>query len=147
MTVRRVAAVASVALLAAGAYAPATAAPKPKPFSGTYTVTLAPDPVINVWSTAGKKNCYTLNPGSADTRTVKLPRAGRLTVVLDSAQDTALSDWDLYVLDKAGDEIGSSSGPTAHEEVGAKLKKAQEITIAVCNLTGSPSGKVTYQLT
>jgi hypothetical protein len=41
--IRRVAAVTGLVVLAAGAYAPATAATK-KPFSGKYDVTLLPDP-------------------------------------------------------------------------------------------------------
>lgn len=144
MSVRRVAALSALAVLAAGAFLPAQAAAKP--VTGSYKVTLTPDPLINVYSTAGRKNCFTLNPSSVDTRGVKLPRAGRLTIVLDSPQDTPLADWDLYVLDKAGNEVGSSTGATAHEEVSAKLKKPTDIVISVCNLTGSTSGTVTYKL-
>lgn len=86
MQVRRIVPIAAVAVVAAGAYLPANAAPKA--FTGSYTVTLTPDPVINAYSTAGKKNCYTLSPSSVDRRNIKFPRAGRLSVVLESAQDT-----------------------------------------------------------
>lgn len=146
MQIRTLIAAAAVGVVAAGALAPAVAAPKPKPFAGSYTVTLSPDPVINAWSSSGEQNCFTLNPSSVDKRNLKVPRAGKLQLVLDSPQEHALSDWDMYVLDKAGEQLGVSNGGTAHEEIVLKLKKATEITVAVCNLTGSPQGKVTYKL-
>jgi hypothetical protein len=146
MNLRRLAPLAAVGLLALGAFAPAQAAPKK--FAGSYTVTLLPDPSPNAFVLAGMANCQNVNPQSVDKRDLAVPRAGRLNVVLDSADPTGTgnTDWDLYVLDSAGDELGSSHGGSSHEETSFKLKTKQTISVIVCNLAGQPSGTVTYSL-
>ncbi|MCW2573465.1 MAG: hypothetical protein QOJ09_1162 [Actinomycetota bacterium] len=146
MQVRRVATVATLAVLAAGAYAPALAAPKP--FSGSYQLTLLPDPTPNAFVAAGMADCKNVNPASVDKHPLTVPRAGRLNVVLDSPDPTGkgVTDWDLYVLDSAGDDLANSSGGTSHEEVDIKFKAKTAITIVACNLAGQPNGTVTYKL-
>lgn len=145
MRARSLAAVAVVGVLAAGAYAPAQAAPK---FTGSYSVRLMPDPTPNAFVEAGMRNCKNVNPQAVDKHALALPRAGRLNVVLDSPDPTGagVTDWDLYVLDKDGEDIGDSHGGTSHEEVDVKLKTKQSVTVVVCNLAGQPQGKVTYSL-
>jgi hypothetical protein len=146
MNSRRVAAAASLLVLAAGAYAPALAAPKA--FSGTYTVSLLPDPSPNAFHTAGKGNCFNINPAAVDKHALSVPRAGKLDVVLDSPDPTGSgkTDWDLFVTDSAGETIGEGSGGTSHEETSITFKSAAGITVIVCNLAGQPSGTVTYKL-
>ena len=147
MQIRRVVAVATLAVLAAGAYAPAMAAPK-KPFAGSYQLTLLPDPSPNAFVLAGKAECMNINPSAVDKHPLSVPRAGRLNVVLDSPDPTGkgVTDWDLYVLDSSGDDLADSSGGTSHEEVDIKFKKAEKITLVACNLAGQPSATVTYKL-
>lgn len=142
--VRTLVSVAAVAALAAGTFTPATAATKPK-FAGGYTVTLQPDPTLE----AALGACEGVNPNAVDKRDVKVPVAGKLKVVLDSADFTgrSLTDWDLYLLDPAtGAELGSSHGGTSHEEANITLKAARTVTIVTCNLIGSEEGKVDYSV-
>ena len=146
MNLRRIVPVAAVAVVVAGAFAPAQAAPKK--FAGSYAVTLMPDPTPNGFHEAGMGNCFNLNPSAVDHRAVKVPRKGKLTVILDSADPTGTNntDWDLYVTDAAGESLGEGNGATSHEEVVIKFKKAETINVAVCNLAGAPDGTVTYSL-
>ena len=145
MNLRRIVPLAAVGLLAVGAFAPAQAAPKK--FAGSYTVTLLPDPTPNAFHAAGNGNCFNLNPGAVDRRDLKVPGKGKLTITLDSPDPTGsgLTDWDMYVTGD-GEELGEGSGATSHEEVTMKFKKAQTISVAVCNLAGQPTGTVTYSL-
>jgi hypothetical protein len=146
MNLRRILPLAAVAVLAAGAFLPAQAAPKK--FAGSYSVTLLPDPTPNVFVEAGMGNCFNVNPAAVDRRDLKVPTKGRLSIVLDSPDPTGTgnTDWDLYVTDKDGESLGEGSGATSHEEVTFKLKKATTVTVSVCNLAGQPSGTVTYSL-
>jgi hypothetical protein len=146
--IRRVAAVTGLVVLAAGAYAPATAATK-KPFSGKYDVTLLPDPSPNAFVLAGKDGCFNLNPAAVDKHDLAVPRAGRLELVLDSADPTGTgqTDWDMYVFAKDGELLADASGATSHEETSIKFKAATPVTVVVCNLAGAPSGTVSYKLT
>lgn len=146
MQVRTVAALAALGVVAVGAYAPATAAPKK--FAGSYSLTLLPDPTPNAFVEAGMANCKNVNPASVDKRDFTMPYSGRLDVVLDSPDPTGagVTDWDLYIVDSAGDTAGDSSGGTSHEEVTIKVKKKEKYTFIACNLAGQPSGTVTYSL-
>ena len=147
----------AVALLAAAAVTtvPAHAAtkPKPKPIKGSYTVTLVPDPTPNATNTIGKDGCTGVSPKGVDNHAFKVPAAGKLNVVLDSPDPTgapgglAGTDWDLYLLDSDGIIVDSSHGGTSHEETVDKFKKAQKLTIQVCNLAGQPDATVTYTFT
>lgn len=146
MKLRRILPLAAVVVLAAGAFVPAQAAPK---FAGSYNVTLLPDPSPNAFHTGlGMGNCFNVNPQSVDRRELKVPGKGKLTLVLDSADPTGTgnTDWDMYVTDKSGESLGEGTGGTSHEEVSIKFKKAETVTVSVCNLAGQPNGTVTYSL-
>src|SRR5687767_3727734 len=103
MMVRRVAAVASLALLAAGAYAPATAAPKPKkkPISKTYELTLAP--LFTENAACSDEN---LEGISLHTETIKPTGPGLLSVKVTGFQ----GDWDIAIKDANNEEIAAGSG-------------------------------------
>jgi hypothetical protein len=146
MNLRRIVPLAAVAVLAAGAFLPAQAAPKK--FAGSYSVTLLPDPTPNAFHAAGMGNCFNLNPAAVDRHDLSVPSKGKLTVILDSQDPTGTSntDWDLYVYDKSGESLGEGTGGTSHEEVVIKFKKPETITVSVCNLAGQPNGTVSYSL-
>ncbi len=147
MSLRRIVPLAAVAVLAAGAFLPAQAAPKK--FAGSYNVTLMPDPSPNAFHTGlHMGNCFNINPMAVDRRELKVPGSGKLSLVLASADPTGAgkTDWDLYVTDKSGESLGEGTGGTSHEEVVIKFKKAETVNVAVCNLAGQPNGTVTYSL-
>jgi hypothetical protein len=149
----------AVALLTAAAVstAPAHAATKPRPLKGSYNVTLLPDPTPNVTNTVGKDGCTGLSPEGVNSHSFKVPAAGKLHVVLDSADPTGTpsagpagsvgTDWDLYVLDSDGVIVDGSHGGTSHEETTDKFKKAQQLSIQVCNLAGEPNATVSFTFT
>ena len=144
MRVRRVATIATLGLLVAGAYAPATAAPKKKPLTKTYDLTLLP-----VQGSATEA-CATpqLEGISVDTQKVTPTGPGFLTVTVTGFQ----GDWDISVKDADGAEIAKGSGndtPNAGpgtETVEMKFKKPVSLDIRTCNFAGSPSahGEFTF---
>jgi hypothetical protein len=134
-----------VATLAAAGLAAAPAhASGAKVIKGSYDVTLTPDPSLEA-STA----CEALVPSAVDNHPLTVPRAGILSVVLDSPDPTGTgnTDWDLEILDADGAVNSSSEGGSSHEEATAKYKKGQQITNQVCNLAGAPNGTVSYTFT
>jgi hypothetical protein len=144
--IRRIVPLAAIGVLALGAVMPAQAAPKK--FAGSYSVTLLPDPTPNAFVLAGKENCFNVNPAAVDKHPLTVPRAGKLSIVLDSPDPTGTgnTDWDLFLVDKGGETIDSSHGGSSHEEVTSKFKGKADVTIIVCNLVGQPNGTVTYSL-
>ena len=152
---RRVTVPLALLTVAALGIVPAQAAkpkPKPKPIKGSYSVTLVPDVSPNVVAQTGATPvCGTLAP-SMDKHPFTVPAAGTLSVVLDSPDPTkgaypAGPDWDLWLLDAAGDTIDGSHGGTAHEQVATKFKKKTPLTILVCNINGEPTGNISYTFT
>lgn len=135
-------------LAVALAVAPAHAA-TPKPITGSYTVTLPPNPTLEATGQIGDGCDTSPIPTGTDDHAFKVPAAGTLDVHLDSADPTGTNntDWDLYVLDTDREVIDSSHGGTSHEETISKFKKGQAVTIQVCNLAGSPQAKVSYTFT
>ncbi len=124
---------------------------KPKPITGSYTLTLVPDPSPNSSAATGTSGCTGVIPQSTDKHPFAVPGAGTLQVVLDGDDPAkgatpAGVDWDLYINDASG-EVASSHGGTAHEEVSFKLKKKTGLTFIVCNLGGPPNGKVSFSFT
>jgi hypothetical protein len=109
---------------------------------GTYTVTLMPDPTLQVAAA-----CDPVVPTSTDNHPLTVPGAGTLSVVLDAPDPAGAGDWDLYILDADGSVNASSDGDSAHEEATAKYKKGQQVTLSVCNLAGAPNGTVSYVFT
>lgn len=147
MNARRLALLSGAALLAVGAFAPAQAAPAK--VAGSYKLTLQPDPLINAFSLADMKNCTHVRAESTDKRTIKMPRAGKLKVNLESPDPAGrglVFDWDMYLLDDKGATLGSGTSAGPFEEVQVTLKKATPVTFIVCNLTGTNEGKVSYSL-
>jgi hypothetical protein len=137
--------------LAAAAVVPAAGAsaakpPKVKVMKGSYALTLPPDPTMEATGAAGKE-CFNVDPASADNHALTLPGKGTLHVVLDSANVQGKTDWDLYVLDAAGSTIDSSHGPSSHEETTDPGVGKGKVTIRACNLLGEPAATVSYTFT
>jgi hypothetical protein len=142
MSTRRVAVATLLVVLAAGAFAPATAGPKKPPITKTYDLTLVP-----LWT---EPSAACVNPEfegvSVDTQEINPTGPGILTVKVNGFT----GDWDISVKDAAGDEIVKGSGndtpnPGPGEEtVEMKFKKAQPLKIAICNFAGTPAAKATY---
>lgn len=141
----------AVATASATGAAAKTAKKKPAPLKtmkGSYSVTLVPDPTMEAQGALGHI-CDNTDPESANSKAISLPGAGTLHVVLDSPDPTGTNntDWDLVVLDAAGNEIDHSDGSTSHEETYDPGLKKGKVTIKVCNLAGAPNGKVSYTYT
>lgn len=144
---RRHALAATAALLALGtaSFAPANAATKPKPFSGTKSYTdTTPDPTGS--ATTGS-DCSSALPGDPLKEagfTVTVPAPGKLKVGL-----TNTLDWALEIRDPKGTVVGSSDGsnPNDVEGTSIKAKKAGKYTIIPCNLGGEPTITVNYSYT
>lgn len=142
MQVRRIASVAALAVLAAGAYAPAVAGPKKAPITKSYDLNLIP-----LWvSPSGACVNPEFEGISLNTQTIKPTGPGILTVKVSGFT----GDWDISIKDEAGEEITKGSGndtpnPGPGEEIAqTKFKKAQTIKIAICNFAGTPAAKATY---
>jgi type 1 fimbria pilin len=145
MQVRRVATVATVGLLIAGAYAPATAAPKKKPITKTYDLMLLPVQASPTDACATPE----LEGISVDTQKITPTGPGFLSVKVTGYY----GDWDIAVKDAEGTEIAKGSGndtpnPGAGTETfEMKFKKAEPLQIAICNFAGTPQGTATYTYT
>jgi len=148
MQVRRVAAVATLAVLAAGASAPAMAGGK-KPITKSYTMQLMPVPD----PPAGSPSCARaqLEGISIHTETLKTTGPGTLKVTVNGFG----GDWDITVYDADGlvgvgdgTSTGGGAPATAGEDVFTqKFKKAAELKISTCNFAGTPNAKGSYTFT
>ena len=137
-------AVATIATAVSASAAPAKKA-KAHVVKGSYDVTLLPDPTVEATDQTGT-NCANVNPESVDLHPLSLPGKGMLHVVLDGTDPTGQAlDWDLYLLDAHGNDIGESTGASSHEEIIAPAKG--KVTIKACNLMGAPTATVTYAYT
>jgi hypothetical protein len=141
--------VAALAVLAAGtvAIAPASAAPRPKPFKDSKEVTdNTADPT---GSGTDGADCSSMLPTAgtpledAPTK-IKVPGLGKLKVSLENT-----GDWALEVRDPKGVIIGSSdgSGPTDLEATTVKTKKAGTYKVWACNLGGAPTATLSWSWT
>ena len=150
MQVRRVATVATVALLAAGAYAPAIAGPTKAPVKKSYDMQLPPVPN----PPSGTPTCAddALVGTAIHSETLKTTGPGTLTVKVNGFY----GDWDITVysgdkeLEGVGD--GTSTGAGAPATAGEdtfemKFKKATTLDIRTCNFAGSPQAHGTYTFT
>ena len=150
MQVRRVATVATLAVLAAGAYAPATAAPKQKPVTKAYDMQLLPVPD----PPSGTPSCNRaeLEGISIHSETLKTTGPGTLKVKVNGFS----GDWDISVfsgdheLEGVGD--GTSTGGGAPATAGEdtfeqKFKKAVTLQISICNFAGTPKAHGEYTFT
>ena len=145
MNSRSLALVAAVGVLAVGAYAPATAAPKTKPISMEYDVQGLPNPQPLPSGTSCLESEY--EGFSRTTKTIKTTGPGVLSVTVNGFS----GDWDITLMDKDGEEMavgaGTSTGGGAPATDGedtlvTKLKKPGTFQVAVCNFLGSPQAHV-----
>ena len=151
MIVRRAVSLALLAAVAVSASPSHAAGKKKPPVKGSYAVTLMPDPSANVLTTAGQPGQCGVNPRAQDRHSFTVPAAGYLAVTLD-AQDPKpgtpyVFDWDVFLLDSTGGALAEGNSSEAHEEIGAKFKKGQTVTILSCNLNGVPNATVSYAFT
>ena len=155
MSARKALPVALSLVVAAGALAPAVAAPKakPKPISEEYSVEglPVPLPLVGIDGVDGTNSCTDehFEGISTTTKTIKTVGAGTLTVDVKNFS----GDWDITVLDGKGNVLGVGAGtstPTALAQSGAaekaviKTKKPMTLAIAVCNFLGGPTADVKY---
>jgi hypothetical protein len=146
--IRGIAAVAAVGIVAAGAYAPATAAPKKKPVTKSYEMQLLPvaDPPQGTPSCARPE----LEGVSIHTETLKTTGAGVLEVKVNKFN----GDWDISVFED-GELVGVGDGtstPNTSTSAGEdvfrpKFKTATTLTISTCNFLGTPSAHGEYKFT
>ena len=150
MQVRRIAAIAALGVVTAGAFAPATAAPKKKPLTKAYAMQLlpVPDPPQGTPSCARGQ----LEGVSIHTETIKPTGPGTLSVKVNGFA----GDWDITVYDGDHTEEGVCDGtstgggapnPAGEDNYVQKFKKGQTILISICNFAGSPSAKGQYTYT
>ncbi len=138
MRLRTVAIASLVAVTAAGAFAPAVAAPKQ--IKKTYTAAApTPDP-----TPIARDICDPLLPGAKHEEKFTVPAAGTLKVTMK--QDL---DWALALLDGKGKRLAESDGPglTDAESMQVKFKKKTDVVIRACNFAGGPTATVTYVFT
>ena len=135
----------AAAVATAGAAVAQPSGGKTKVLKGSYQVTLAPDPTMEVTGAAGME-CMNIDPASADNHPLALPAKGMLKVDLTSEDPTGHTDWDLWLLDAKGNTITGSNGASAAEEVVTRVGKGK-VTIRSCNLAGQPMATVSYVFT
>lgn len=144
---RRHAIAATLVLAAVGtaSFTPATAATKPKPFSGTKAYSdNTPDPT---GSATDGSDCSSMIPAPFPHETgftINVPAPGKIKVAINN-----VGDWALEIRDPKGTVIGSADGGTPQdiESATVKAKKAGKYTIIPCNLGGAPDVTVTYSYT
>ncbi len=135
MQARRILVTAALCAIAAGSLAPAQAAPKPKPFSGSVTFHDAtPDPTGGFGA-----NCQGTLPVEKAVG-IKVPASGVLTVSLTGFT----GDWALVVADDAGKVLGSSDTFPESENAVVTLKKAGTVQLLPCNLGGTVDATVNF---
>jgi hypothetical protein len=149
MKIRRVASVASLALLVAGAFspmiAPATAAPKKKPITKSYDLELVP-----LW-TDPMAACVNPEFEGISVHTEKITPTG--PGILSVSVTGYTGDWDISVKDATGVEIAKGSGNDTPnpgpgtETLEIKFKKAEPLQIAICNFLGTPAAQAKYTYT
>jgi len=158
VSIRKAIPVALTLVVAAGALAPALAAPKakPKPITASYALELAPAPTPLAGAPLPEDASSCINDRlegiSTDTREVKTVDAGVLTVKVTGFA----GDWDITVRDGAkvlgigaGTTTGdpSSLGAANTETISVKTRKATTLRLGVCNFLGGPAANVTYTFT
>ncbi|HWL37605.1 MAG TPA: hypothetical protein VNQ77_15575 [Frankiaceae bacterium] len=151
MRVRSAAPLALAAIVAAGSLAPAVAAPKKKPIKKTYSLTLAPSPDASE-STACSGETRTAALNNTNFHDIKVTGPGLLSVKVTGFS----GDWDMSVWNKAGAQLTEGGGTTTPETftntaptetLKYKSKKAQTLTLRVCNFAGTPNATVSYTYT
>jgi type 1 fimbria pilin len=147
MRVRTAAPIALAVLVAVGPAA--HAAPKKKPITKTYDLTLAPAPDASTSSSCSSAALQ--EGGNMDTETIKVTGAGKLSVKITGFT----GDWDMAVLSSSGSMLTEGAGTSTpntdtnpgEETLKYKSKKAQTLALRVCNFLGTPQATVTYTYT
>lgn len=125
---------------------PATAAPK-KPITKSFSVSIpVPFPANQATSA-----CETSTKGPSEhNEVVKVPAAG----MLDIQVTEITGDWDMVVTNAKGQVIAEGAGVNSPnvdtgntERAKVKVKKADTLTIQICNFAGGPTGKGKYTFT
>lgn len=149
MQVRRVATVAALAVLAAGAYAPATAATKKRPVKKSYEMQLTPLPYPVTGTPTCDEDAFV---GTLiHVEKLKTTGPGVLTVKVNGFY----GDWDISVYSGDKELEGTGTGtttpntsPTPGEDVfEAKFKKPVALEIRTCNFAGTPQAHGEYTFT
>jgi len=156
MKVRNALPVALSLVVAAGALAPALAAPpKPKPIVEEWAMQHAPIPLplAGIEGVDGTNSCTdpAFEGVSTTFKTIKTKGAGTLEVTVTEFS----GDWDITVMDDKGRVLatgGPTTTPTALAESGAtekavvKTKKPMTLVIGTCNFLGGPTanGKLVF---
>lgn len=147
MRVRTAAPLALAAVVAMGTMAPADAAPKKKPITKTYELTMAPFPDAS--EASGCESAARADGRFMDVEEIKVSGAGVLSVKITKFS----GDWDMSVYNAAGSAVAEGSGTqtpntsTAEmtETLKYKSKKAQTLFLRVCNFLGTPTATVSYR--
>jgi len=142
----------AVAALVASAYAPAHAAPpkKKKPITKTYTLRLLPtQDATEATACSGDLRTADVN---TDFETIKVTGPGILTAEINGF----VGDWDMSVWSSSGSMLSEGGGTTTpetlqntapKETMKYKSKKAQTLTLRVCNFNGTLDATVKYTYT
>jgi hypothetical protein len=150
MRVSRAFPLALVALTAVTA-TQAEAKPKKPPITKSYDVTAAPLPM----PAQGANYCVDHKDGVQKHReTLTVTGPGLLVLTISNTQ----GDWDSAVLDSKGNPLQASDGTSTGDPNATntgdlvdtlkyKNKKAQTLTIDVCNFAGGPKASVKYTFT
>ena len=146
MQVRRVATVATIALLAVGAHAPAMAGAKKAPVKKSYDMQLPPVPN----PPSGTPTCAddALVGTTIHSETLKTTGPGTLTVKVNGFY----GDWDITVysgdheLEGVGDGTSTpnTNTSTGEDTFTQKFKKPVTLEIRTCNFAGSPQAHGEY---
>ncbi len=120
-------------VVAAGALAPAQAAPKPKSYEGSVAFQdTTPDPTGNSAAT-DQEHCRGELPREKGV-TLKVANPGVVTVSISGFQ----GDWTLMVTDDKDKTLGGADvNPPDYENAVITLKKPATIVMYPCNLVGS----------
>ena len=135
MQIRRLAPLAAIAVVAAGAFAPASAAPA-KTITKSYDMRLLP---LTCQPDAGAAGTH-LETFTATTK-------GTLTAMIKSFE----GDWDLGIRNSDGAELAAGGGSAADspkpgptEVLIYKITKPGKYTVTSCNFAGSLDAKGSY---
>ena len=137
---RSVLLVSSLAVLAAGALAPAHAGP-PKSFSKTETfVDSTPDPTAFF---LGPEHCQGRLPAE-DPVVVSIPGPGKVDIAISGFT----GEWSLMVTNPKGAVIGVADADAPEtESLTMRVKRAGAIHILPCNIAGTVEATLTYAYT
>lgn len=146
MRVRTAAPMALAAVVAIGSLAAPADAAKKKPISKTYDVTMAPLP--DAQEATGCESAARADGRFMDVEEIKVAGAGVLTVKITKFQ----GDWDMAVYNSAGANVAEGAGTATPntstdqmtETLKYKSKKAQTLSLRVCNFLGTPTATVSY---